>query len=193
MTTAFAETGTITGLLGAAGRGEPGALDAVMPLVYGELRKIAAAYMRGQRPGHTLQTTALIHEAYLKIASLERLDFHDRVHFYGVAAAAMRHILLDHAKAAGRGKRGGGAQRISLDAMPRCPAAPGKAADVEALDDAMRALEKVDPRKARILELRYFGGLGGEEIAEVTGASTATVTRELRMGQSWLRRQLEWI
>ena len=181
----------ITELLHAAAAGDPEAMPALMPMVYTELRRIAGAYMRGQQPGHTLQTTALVHEAYLKFGTIGRLDCKDRAHFFGIAAAAMRHILVDHAKSSRREKRGGTSPKLSLDALPQAPGAPQKDADVLALDDAMSALERVDPRKGRVLELRYFGGLSGEEIAETLAISTATVARELRMGQIWLRRELQ--
>lgn len=166
---------------------QPDALARLLPLVYGELRKIAESYMRRQGSGHTLQPTALIHEAYLRLAGSDSHDYQDRSHFYAVAAAVMRNILVDHARAKNAEKRGGGMQLVPLD---EDLASSGDAADLIALDDALKALAKLDERKARVLELRVFGGLNVEEIAGVLGISVATVGREVRFAAAWLRREL---
>jgi RNA polymerase sigma-70 factor, ECF subfamily len=163
-------------------------MDELLPLVYQELRRIAGAYLRSQRPGHTLQPTALLHEAYIKLAGATPHNWHDRTHFFATAAAIMRNILVDHARARQAEKRGSGMTPVSLEvAMGHSIERP---ADLIALDDALQALATRDERKARVLELRYFGGLSVEETAETLGLSVATVGREARFAAAWLRREM---
>ncbi len=168
--------------------GRPGAADELLPLVYQELRRIAAAYMRRERPDHTLQATALVHEAYLQLVDQTRVDWKNRAHFFGVAAQLMRRILVEHARAHQAQKRGGGAGKIALEEV--AAAFPQKDLTLVALDDSLQQLEKMDPRQSRVVELRFFGGLTTEETAEVMGISTATVEREWRAARAWLHSQL---
>jgi len=168
--------------------GDSEALDQLTPLVYGELRRMARRYMRRQPPGHTLQTTALIHEAYLRLVGREEQRWENRAHFFSVAAQAMRHILMDYARARNREKRGGGGQRVSLDeAMTICPE---RVAELVALDDALTELAKLDDRRSKVVELRFFGGLTEEEIAEVLKVSPRTVSSDWSLARSWLLREL---
>jgi len=163
-------------------------MEQLLPLVYQELRRIAGAYLRSQRPGHTLQPTALLNEAYIKLAGAEPHDWSGRTHFFATAAAIMRNILVDHARSRQAEKRGGGVTPVPLDlAIDR---AAEKPADLIALDDALKALASHDERKARVLELRYFAGLSVEETAEAMGLSVATVGREARFAAAWLRREM---
>jgi RNA polymerase sigma factor (TIGR02999 family) len=166
---------------------KPAALDELLPLVYDELRRIADSYMRRQPGHHTLQPTALLHEAYLRLAGAPQHDYHDRTHFFAAAAAAMRHILVDHARARQADKRGGGRTLLPLNEEL---AGAGREADLVALDDALTALATHDARKARVLELRIFAGLSVEETAEALGISVATVGREYRFAEAWLRREM---
>jgi RNA polymerase sigma-70 factor (ECF subfamily) len=160
----------------------------VIPLVYNELRRLAGAYLQRQAPGHTLQPTALVHEAYLRLAGSQP-DLRDQTHFFSVAATIMRRILVDHARSKCAVKRGGAQAKVefkdSLDYSDE------KASDLLALDDALRALSAFDERKGRTLELRYFAGLSVEETAEAMGISVATVGREIRHAEAWLRRELQ--
>jgi RNA polymerase sigma factor (TIGR02999 family) len=158
-----------------------------MPLVYEELRHIARRQMRRQRAGHTLQTTALIHEAYLRLVGESDAHWQNRAHFFGVAATAMRHILVDHARSRQAAKRGGAAQRVTLDQAAVISAQP---AELVALDDALRSLAALDPRKSQIVELKYFGGLTVGEIAKVLQVSPETVARDWRLARVWLLREL---
>ena len=178
----------ITGLLADWGRGDRAALDKLTPLVYAELRRIARRQMSRERDGHTLQATALVNEAFIRISGQENFSWQDRAHFYAVCAQVMRHILIDHARAQGRDKRGGGAQQVSLDEA--AVLAAGGTSDFLALEEALRALEAFDPQKGRIVELRYFAGLGIEETAEVLKISPTTVRREWRRAKAWLYRAL---
>ena len=162
-------------------------MEALLPVVYAELRKIAEAYMRRQGSAHTLQPTALLHEAYLKLIGAVEHDYRDRAHFYAVAATVMRNILVDHARAKHAEKRGGG---ITIVPLKEYHASVSDGMDLLALDQALAALARLDERKARILELRVFGGLKVEEISEVLEVSVATVGRELRFASAWLRREL---
>ena len=168
--------------------GDQQALERLTPLVYDELRRLAARYLRHEREDHTLQTTALVNEAYLQLIGQQARDWQNRAHFLAIASHLMRNILVDHARAHAAAKRGKGEQALPLnDAIE----VPGKTApDVLALDDALKDLAKHDERKCRIIELRYFGGLSMEEIAEVTGLSVATLRRDLRMAEAWLGRQI---
>lgn len=174
----------VTQLLRAWRDGDRGALDRLMPRVYDELRRVAGRYLRHERPDHTLQPTALVHEAYLRLIGAERPQWRDRIHFYAVAAQVMRRILVDHARAHQAGKRGGGARRVPLDA--RLEAGVERAADLVALDDALTALAAVDARKARIVELHHFAGLTVAETAEALGLSVSTIVLEARLARAWL-------
>lgn len=179
----------VTRLLERWGAGEAGALDKLLPFVYGELRRLALQLMCGRPDGHTLQPTALIHEVYLKLADRHgNLSFENRAAFLGLAAKAMRRVLVDHARARAADKRGGEAVRVTL--VEGLGGTTEKAADVAALDAALAAMAEIDPRRARIVELKYFGGLTGEEIAAVLAIGSATVTRELRLAEAWLHREL---
>lgn len=178
----------VTQLLAAWGRGDRSAFDQLFPLVHAELRRIAQRQMRQERPGHTLQATALVNEAYLKLAGDQGLEWRDRAHFFAVCAQVMRHILIDHARSRGREKRGGGAIQVSLnDALI---VADDHATDILDLDEALSALERLDPQKARVVELRYFAGLTVEETAEVLNSSPRTVRREWRRAKAWLFRMM---
>src|SRR6266496_3995761 len=168
--------------------GDPKALDELMPLIYGELRKMARRYMSQQNPGHTLQTTALIHEAYLRLVKQKEKHFQNRAHFFGVAAKAMRHILVDYARARNTDKRGAGARPISLEEAALVT--QERAAELVAFDDALKELEKLSKRQSRVVELRYFGGLSVEETATVLEVSPDTVMRDWSMAKSWLHRAL---
>ena len=178
----------VTQLLLAWRHGDAAALERVVPLVYAELRRIAHRYMRDERPDHPLQTTALVHEAYLRLADVNRLDWQSRNQFYAVSARMMRRILVDEARRRDAGKRGGDPSRIELDEalMPT----PEKGADVLALEEALSRLEALDERKARVVELRCFTGLSVAETAEVLQVSEETVFRDWRMAKLWLRREL---
>lgn len=178
----------VTQLLAAWGRGDKSALDKLLPLVHAELRRIAQRQLRQERPGHTLQATALVNEAYLKLAGDQGLEWRDRAHFFAVCAQVMRHILIDHARSRRREKRGGGAIQVSLnDALV---VADEQSTDILALDEALSALEQLDPQKARLVELRFFAGLTIEETAEVLNSSPRTVRREWRRSKAWLVRMM---
>ena len=178
----------ITRLLADWAGGDRGALDRLAPLVHAELRRIARRQMGGERQGHTLQATALVNEVYLRLAGGEGLALRDRAHFYAVCAQVMRHVLIDHARAHARDKRGGGAPHVALDEAAQAGAAGSD--ELIALDEALRGLEEVDPQKARVVALRYFAGLSIEETAEVLGVSPTTVRREWRRAKAWLYRAL---
>jgi RNA polymerase sigma factor (TIGR02999 family) len=183
-----ASRGTITRLLLQWRDGNRSALDNLIPLVYRELHRLARYYLRRQSPGHTLQTSALINEAYLRLIDHNNMPWQNRAHFYGVAAQAMRRILVDYARTRYAAKRGGGAVEVSLDKA--AVFAKEQAAELIALDDALIDLAAISPRKSQIVELRYFGGLSVEETAEVLGISTATVVREWRSAKRLLLRSL---
>lgn len=168
--------------------GDQQALEKLTPLVYEELRRLAARYLLREREGHTLNATALINEAYLQLMG-RQTDWQNRAHFIGIAAHLMRNILVDHARAHAAAKRGGGEQPLPLDEARKVPGQTSP--DVLALDEALKDLAKHDERKCRIVELRYFGGLSMDEIAEVTGLSVATLRRDLRMAEAWLGRQIQ--
>jgi len=162
--------------------------DELFPLVYAELRRIAAREMRREKPGRTLQTTALVHEAYLRLLKDASLSFENRAHFLGVAARAMREILIEHARARSARKRGGGAVRLTLDDLVAPVSSPS--IDVLALDEALQRLARLDERHARVVELRYFGGLSVEETAAALELSPATVKRDWTLARAWLFREL---
>jgi RNA polymerase sigma factor (TIGR02999 family) len=168
------------------GNGDQGALDELMPLVYDELRRLAGRYMRRESQGHTLQTSALVNEAYVRLVDQKSVHWQNRAHFFGVAAQLMRRILVDHARSRSRAKRGGGAQMVSLVE----PAATSEVAEVIALDDALKNLAEMDPRKSQIVEMKFFGGLTTEEVAEVLKVTSRTVEREWRKAKAWLNRAL---
>lgn len=178
----------ITRLLHAWRDGDEAALERLTPLVYGELRKIAHGYMRGEREGGTFQATALVNEAYLRLVDAGSVDWHDRAHFFAVSAQMMRRILVDAARARGRAKRGGQAAKISLDEIPEPTSSRGD--ELVEVDDALNALAKLDPRKAKVIELRFFGGLSVEETAAVLKISPQSVMRDWRLSRSWLMREL---
>jgi RNA polymerase sigma-70 factor (ECF subfamily) len=165
-------------------------LDDLMPLVYDELRQQAAGRLRREREGHTLQTTALIHEAYIKLIDQSDVRWQNRAHFFAIASQAMRRILIDHARTRQREKRGGANEDIPLDAFVLDVAGPEKSMDLVALDEALTRLAGYDERQARIVELRYFGGLEIEETAEVLGVSPATVRRDWSFAKAWLKNEL---
>ncbi len=174
----------VTELLEAMSTGKEGALDALIPVVHAEMRRQAARYLRRERQNHTLQPTALVNEAFLKLVEQRNVRWQNRAHFFGIAAQAMRRVLIDHARAQRRIKRGGPNQQVTLDdAMIR---EESRSIDVLALDQAMQRLAVIDERQARIVELRYFGGLSVEETAEVVGVSPATIKREWSMAKAWL-------
>ena len=178
----------VTALLDEWSRGNQAARDELLPLVYAELRRIAARQLGRERIGHTLQPTALVHEAYLRLVDQRRVDWQSRAHFFGVAAQIMRRILVDHARRHGAGKRGDGAQRISLDEAPDVPASADL--PIVTLDEALLRLETVDADLARLVELRAFGGLTIAEAAHVLDVSPSTAKREWRTARAWLNREL---
>ena len=179
----------VTTLLHRWADGEPQAMEALMPLVYEELRGIARRYLRREREGHTLETAALVHEAYFRLVDQERVQWGGRSHFYAMAAQSMRRILVDHARGHRYQKRGGGAPKVSLEEAFHLGAE--RPVDVVALDDALKQLAAEDPDKARLVELRFFGGLSHAEIAEVMAVSLSTVERSWRMARAWLYRALK--
>ena len=178
----------ITDLLLDWGNGDKAALDRVIPMVYQELRRVAHRQMRRERAGDTLQTTALINEAYLRLVDYARVRPRDRAHFFAIAAQAMRRILIERARSRRSAKRGSGAQKVSLDEVAEL--SNKRAADLVALDEALTNLAAIDPRKAEIVELRYFGGMTIEEAAEVLGVSTPTVERDWHTAKIWLHREV---
>jgi len=177
----------VTQLLIDWSNGDQAALDQLIPLVYDELRRLARSYMRRERPGHTLQTSALMHEAYLRLVDQRNVQWQNRAHFFGVAAQLMRRILVDHARSRSRAKRGGKAQIVSL-AEPSTISA--ELSEVIAVDQALNGLAELDARKSRIVEMKFFGGLTNEEIAEVLSVTTRTVEREWRKAKAWLYRAI---
>ena len=168
--------------------GNKQALDLLTPLVYDELRRLAEGYLRNERVAATLQPTALVHEAYMRLVAQNMPDWESRSHFFGVAAHLMRQILVDNARKHRSAKRGGGAAKVQLDEAVGFASA--KSNDVIALDDALKALEEIDPRKCKVVELRFFGGLSVEETAKALDISVATVGREQRMAEAWLHREM---
>jgi RNA polymerase sigma-70 factor, ECF subfamily len=179
----------VTRLLIEWSRGNRGSLDRLMPLVYDELRRLAERNIRRERTDHTLQPTALVHEAYLKLVDQRQVHWHDRAHFYAVAAQVMRRILVDHARRNGAAKRGRGVAKVSVDeiVLP----APQSDVDVVALDESLERLATLDERQSRVVELRFFGGLTVEETAEVLNVSPATVKNDWRLARAWLYSELE--
>ncbi len=178
----------VTQLLNQVSGGNRAAVDELTPLVYQELKRIAGGQLKGERPGHTLQATALVHEAYLKLVDQREVNWQGRAHFFGVAAQLMRRILLDYAKSRHRLKRGGDVHKTSLDEA--LVVAEDRASDLVMIDEALTRLEQLDARQAKVVELRFFGGLSVEETAEAMGISAPTVKREWAMARAWLHREL---
>jgi RNA polymerase sigma factor (TIGR02999 family) len=178
----------VTKLLLELSNGEHSAVDALLPVVYDELKKLASNYLRRERVGHTLQPTALVHEAYIRLIDQTRVNWQNRAHFFGVAANVMRRILVDHARKHNAGKRGAEFQKFSLDENVNKTIEISN--ELVALDDALNELAKVDPDNARLVELRYFGGLTFEETAEVMNVSVITVKRHWRVARAWLYGQI---
>jgi RNA polymerase sigma-70 factor, ECF subfamily len=176
----------VTRLLVEWGNGDRKALDQLTPLVYGTLRRLAASYLQSERRDHTLQPTALVHEAYLRLVDQKNTTWQNRSHFYGVAARLMRQILVDHARQRQATKRAG--HKVSLEEAVSFH--HERSRDLVALDDALKALEKIDPRKSKAVELRYFGGLSMEEIAQALDISPITIRRDLRMAEAWLHQEM---
>lgn len=179
---------TVTQLLQAWGRGDLAAFDRLIPLVYEQLRQQARRHLRRERPGHTLQTTGLVHEAYLRLVDQREANWQNRAQFFAIAAQMMRRVLVDHARSRHAGKRGGSAIHVTLEEATAPAEEPG--VDLIELDEALTRLAALDPQQARVVELRYFTGLGIEETAQVLGVSPATVKREWTIARAWLRREL---
>ncbi|MBV8816833.1 MAG: sigma-70 family RNA polymerase sigma factor [Acidobacteriaceae bacterium] len=178
----------VTALLLQWGSGDNAALEKLTPLVYDDLRRLARSYLRSERSEHTLQSTALVHEAYMRLIDQRHVQWQNRAHFFGISAQLIRRILVDHARAAQAEKRGGGAPKLSIE--EGLAATGQRDFDLVALDDALRQLAELDPQQARIVELRYFAGLTVEETAEVMQVSTATVKRDWVVAKAWLRREI---
>jgi RNA polymerase sigma-70 factor (ECF subfamily) len=185
----MSEDQDVTMLLSALTRGDEAAASKLMPVVYNELRRLAGSYMRQERVDHTLQPTALVHEAYIKLIDQRSVNWQSRAHFFGVSAQLMRRILIDHARGHMREKRGGELKKVSLDDV--FVFAERKADELLAVDDSLNALAKIDPRQARVVELRFFGGLSVEEAADVLGVSPKTVKREWSVAKAWLTADLK--
>jgi len=184
----MADRQQITRLLGQVVGGDRGAVESLFPLVYDHLRKIAQNKLRSERPDHTLNATALVHEAYIKLVNQEQVDFQNRAHFFAVAATAMRRILVDYARGRAAGKRGGGEILITFN--EEIMSSEAKAEQLVDLDEALKRLESIHERQGRVVELRFFGGLKEDEIAESLNVSLATVKRDWRMARAWLAREL---
>lgn len=178
----------VSQLLIAWGNGDQAALEKLIPLVYQELHQMAARYMRHERPGHTLQTTGLVNEVYLKLVDQKSMQWQNRAQFFGIAAQLMRRILVDHARRRIRIKRGGAAQKLSLDEA--AIVSNDRAAEFIALDAALTGLAEIDPHKSRIVEMKFFGGLNFEEVAEVEKVSPRTIRREWRKAKAWLHQEM---
>jgi len=183
----FDSTSNVTGLLRAWSAGDAGALERLVPILHGELKRIASRHMARERKDHTLQPTALVNEAFLRLVD-QTVDWRNRAQFFGIAARLMRQILVDHARHRGRAKRGGEQVQVALDEA--LDVAQTRDADLVALDEALTALAQFDPQQSRVVELRYFGGLTIAETAEVLGVSDSTVEREWNLARAWLLREL---
>jgi RNA polymerase sigma-70 factor (ECF subfamily) len=184
----MAETRNITQLLSAWSEGDKAALDALIPVVYDELRRQASRYLRRERPGHTLQTTALINEAYLRLFDQRAMKWQNRAQFFGIAAQLMRRILVDHARAKHRAKRGGSEIRVSLTDATSVTKEPDL--DLVQLDEALNKLAEIDPQQSKIVELRFFSGLNVQETAAALNISPATVKRDWSVAKAWLHREI---
>jgi RNA polymerase sigma factor (TIGR02999 family) len=178
----------VTQLLQDWSQGKDAALEELLPLVHQELRRLARRYMFGERLGHTLQATALVNEAYLRLVNSRQVNWQNRAHFFAISAQLMRRILVDYARARGYQKRGGGIPKVTLDEALMGLEEKGR--DLVALDDALKTLAGVDPRKSKVIELRFFGGLSVEETAEVLKVSPETVLRDWRLAKAWLTREM---
>jgi RNA polymerase sigma-70 factor (ECF subfamily) len=178
----------VTQLLRDWSHGDQAALSQLMPVVYEELRRLGASWLRRERPGHTLEPTALIHEAYLRLIDQDHPEWESRTHFFGIASRLMRQILVQHARRRATAKRGGEQQKVSLDEV--LVYSPERASQLVALDEALSGLAAMDERKCRIVEMRHFGGLTSEEIAQELDISVATVGREVRIAEAWLNREM---
>jgi RNA polymerase sigma-70 factor (ECF subfamily) len=185
----LSEDTDVSGLLRAWSGGNQDALQALTPIVYEELRRLARRYLRRERSGHTLQATALVNEAYMRLADYTRMQWHDRAHFFAVSAQVMRRILVDHARRHNV-KRGRGLERVPLDHVVLVTPGEDAETDLVALDEALIGLMRIDPRKAQIVEMRFFGGLTVEEIGEVLKVSTGTIKRDWRAAKAWLYQEL---
>lgn len=189
------ETGEITISLKAWAAGDRAALDRLMPVIYAEIHRLAHRHMKHERAGNSLQTTALINEAYLRLVNADEANFRDRAHFFAVAAQIMRRILVDAARTRSAAKRGGAAQKVAHSSAVNFDEIPDvscrRAQEIIAVDDALAALAQFDPRKAQVIEMRFFGGLSVEETAEVLGVSPQTVMRDWKLGRAWLMRELK--
>lgn len=185
----MSESQEVTLLLTALTRGDDGAASKLIPVVYAELRRLAGSYMRRERVDHTLQATALVHEAYLKLIEQRSANWQSRAHFFGVAAQLMRRILIDHARGHSRQKRGGEQKKVSLDEA--FVFSEKQADELLAVDDSLNRLAEIDPRQARVVELRFFGGLSVEEAAEVLGVSPKTIKRDWSVAKAWLYADLK--
>jgi RNA polymerase sigma-70 factor (ECF subfamily) len=184
----MSDPGEITRLLAEWSNGNQAALDHLVPIVYDELRRLASNYMRGERPDHLLQTTALVHEAYLRLIDRERVSCQTRTQFFAVAAQVMRRVLVDYARGRDRAKRGDGVTPLALDDV--AVVSDDRAEELIAINTALESLTAFDPRKGRVFELRYFGGMSVEEVAEALSVSPVTVARDWRMAKVWLRREI---
>jgi RNA polymerase sigma factor (TIGR02999 family) len=184
----MSQTENVTELLIAWNNGDPEALDQLMPLVETELRRLAGHFMRNEQPGNTLQPTALVNEAYLKLIDQRNAKWQNRAHFFAISARIMRRILIDHARTQARRKRGGDAERIDLSEV--AVVTPAKSEELLALDDALRRLAEIDPVKSQVVELRYFGGLTVEETAEILKVAPITVIRYWNLAKAWLKREI---
>jgi RNA polymerase sigma factor (TIGR02999 family) len=182
------ESVEVTGLLKAWSAGDQAALDRLVPLVYAELHRMARRQMRNERPGNTLQTTALVNQAYLRLVDAKNAVWNDRTHFFAVSAQVMRRILVDAARSRASAKRGGPAPRLNLD--EDLDMSPQRAHELIDLDDSLQALQQMDPRKARVIELRFFGGLSVEETASVLKISPQSVMRDWKLAKAWLQREM---
>lgn len=180
---------SVTLLLGKMANGEDGAAAQLIPMVYDELRRLAGGYMRRERTDHTLQPTALVHEAYMKLVEQRSVDWQSRAHFFGIAAQMMRRILIDHARGHLRDKRGGGVIPVPID--DALVFAPEQSSELVRLDESLERLAKIDPRQSKIVELRFFGGLTVEQTADVLGISAKTVKRDWSMAKAWLHGDLK--
>jgi len=182
------EPAEVTGLLRAWSSGDEAAMDRLASLVYDELRRIARRYMRNERAGQTLQTTALVNEVYLRLVDVKNVDWNHRAQFFAISAQMMRRILVDSARARGSRKRGGGAEKVNVDEVAVLSPEPDRA--ILAVDSALEEFAKLAPRQAKVVELRYFGGLSADQIAEVMQTSTRTIERDWQFAKSWLMREL---
>ena len=180
--------GQVSALLVDLQKGDPAAASHLLPIIYGELRRLAAYYMRGEKPGQTIQPTELVHEAYLRLVGQERIEWQGRSHFFAMAATSMRRILVDRARKKMAEKHGGREEKVQLDEA--LVYSPGKSKDIVSLDEALNRLEKMSPRQSRVVELRFFGGLEMEEIAKIEGVSVRTVKQDWSLARAWLHRDI---